>query len=367
MATLGANDLKQYAIPTNWDAATLTQIRLESGETYDAWLSDVSQALAMANNELLADPLINGLISVTTEPAVEYRSGTSNGFEEATEYGRPDAKRAATVGHMLPLKYYDRMMKWTWMFLSKARRAQLDADIADAIQDVKNIWRKTVIDRLFDSDAVTIGSSGKSVPFADGGTADSSYIPVAMPDRGGSFAYTHNHFAALNGITQANLETAVLNLWEHGHDGPYDLLISQSDISSWTDTTNVTGYIPTPDPLIRYGAQTDLAAVAGPDWIGVVETDYGACRIRANARIPTKYWALYKSFGRLDQRNPLRVRYNERRGIGALLLAGDHIREYPLENAIMWMEFGVGVGEDRTAAVLSYNDGGGTYSDPTIS
>jgi len=366
MATLGWNDLKQYALPTNWDAATLSQIRLESGETYEAWINEVSQALALANAELLADPLISGLISNTTDAAVEYRTGTSNGFQEATEYGRPDPRRGATVGHMLPLTAYDRAMGWTWMFLRKARRVQLDADIADAIQDIKSIWRQKIIDRLFDSDAVTIGS-GKSVPFADGGTADSSYIPVPTPDRGGSFAYTHNHFAALDGVTQTNLETAVENLWEHGQDGPYDLLIAQADISSWTNTSNVTGYIPTPDPLIRYGNQTDLAAVNGPDWIGVVETDYGACRIRANARIPTKYWALYKSFGPLDQRNPLRIRYNSAMGLGALLLAGDHIREYPLENAIMWMEFGAEVGEDRTAAVLSYNDSGGSYTDPTIS
>ena len=41
--------------------------------------------------------------------------------------------------------------------------------------------------------------------------------------------------------TQANVETVLQNLWEHGYNPPYDLLISQADISAWTNTANVTG------------------------------------------------------------------------------------------------------------------------------
>lgn len=366
MGTLGPNDLKQYALPSTWDAAELSKVRLQSGETYEQFINDVTAALALANAELLRDSLLGGLISTTTDMVLEYRSGVSNGFEVATEYGRPDAKRAATTGHMLPLTEYDRALGWTWMFLRKARRAQLDADIASAIADVKNLWAQKILNRLFDSDAETVGSSGSSVPFADGGSADSNYVPPPVPDRGGTFTSSHSHYLRLDGITQANLETAVKHLWEHGHNAPYELLVAQADIGSWTDTTSVTGYIPRPDPLLRYGSTQDLANVT-EDYLGAVETDYGACRLRANGRIPTKYWAVYKSAGLLDQRNPLRVRYNPRMGIGAVLLAGDHIREYPLENAIMWFEFGVGVGEDRTAAVLVYNHTSGNYTDPTIS
>lgn len=365
MATLGVNDLKQWAVPTNWDSAYLSKVQLADGATYESFIDDVAQGLALVNAGLLSDPLVNGLVGLTTEIAVEYRVGVSNGFEEATEYGRPDARRGATTGHMLPLIEYDRALGWTWMFLRKARRSQLDADISSAMQDVRDIWHKKILTRLFKSTYDSVGS-GKSVPFADGGTADSSYVPPANPDRGGTFLYTHNHFQRLDGITQANLETAVAHLHEHGIDGPYDLLAAQADIASWTNTSNVTGFVPRPDPLIRYGVTQDVANVAG-DFIGAIETDYGAVRLRSNGRIPTKYWAVYKSYGSLDQRNPLRVRYTPAVGIGAVLLAGDHIREYPLENAILWSEFGVGVGEDRTAAVVTYNHTSGSYTDPTIS
>ncbi len=366
MATLGPNDLKQFALPSYWDASYISKYQLASGETYEQFIADVTAALAMQNAALLTDPLISGLISVTTEMMLEYRCGVSNGFGVATEYGRPDAPRGTTTGHMLPLISYDRAFAWTWMFLQKARRSQLDADIASGMADLRNIWHKTILTRLFKSTYDAVGSSGRSVPFADGGTADSSYIPPSVPDRSSDFAYTHNHYAALNGITQANLETALKNLWEHGHDAPYDLLIPALDISSWTDTTNVTGWVPKAQSLIRYGVTQDLAQVADT-YIGAIETDYGPVQVRMNARIPTAYWAVYKSYGANDQRNPLKVRYNSRYGIGAVLLAGDHIREYPLENAILFSEFGVGVGEDRTAAVVIENSGDGTYTTPTIS
>ena len=365
MATLGPNDLKQYALPSYWDAATLSQLRLEQGQTYEAWINDVTAALAMANAALLTDPLIASLISTTTDPALEYPTGVSNGFQVATEYGLPDAKRGNTTGHMLPLIAYDRGLGWTWMFLQKARQVQLDSDIASAMQDLKNIWAQRILTRLFKSDYDAVGSSGRSMPLADGGTADANYVPSPYPDRGGTFLYTHDHITNLNGITQANLEAALLLLWEHGHNSPFDLLIAEADISSWTNTTNVTGFIPRADPLLRYGSTQDLANV-GADYIGAIETDYGAVRVRATGRVPTTYWSVYKSYGPLDARNPLRVRYNPKFGIGAVLLAGDHIRQYPLENAVMWMEFGVAVGEDRCAAAVIINSAGG-YSTPTNS
>lgn len=362
MATLGPNDLKQYALPTYWDAAYLTRVRLESGETYEQLLNDVTQALALQNAALLSDPLIASLCSITTEIAAEYPVGVSNGFSAATEYGVPDAKRAGTTGHMLPLNPYDRAFGWTWMFLQKARRMQIDTDIASGMADLRNLFEKAVLTRLFKStyDAV---ASGRSMPVADGGTADSAYIPVNNPNRATAFASTHTHLGGLSGITQANIETTILHLWEHGYDAPYDIVAAQADVASWTETTTVTGYVGRRLDLIDYGSSETLARVGG-EFQGVIETSYGPVRLRLTARVPTKYWAAYKSYGSLDARNPLVIRYNPKFGIGAVLLAGDHVRQYPLENAIMYSEFGVGV-SDRVAAALVENTSG-SYSDPTI-
>lgn len=363
MATLGISDMKQWALPTYWDAAYLEKYRLASGETYDGIVAQIGTGLALANAALTTDPLIASLISTTEEIAVEYGIGVSNGFQTHTEYSRPDGKRGATTGHMLPLLAYDRGLGWTWDFLRKARRKQLDEDVASALMDLKDIWEQRILTRLFKSTYDAVGS-GRSMPLADGGTADAAYVPKPRPDRGGTFVYTHDHIAPLSGITQANLETAVANLYEHGYDAPYDLLIAYADIASWTNTTNVTGYVPKKSDLITYGATADLANV-DQSFIGVVETDYGTCRMRASGRIPTAFWSVYKSYGNLDQRNPLLVRIPADGGLGARLMRGDHIREYPLELAILFFECGVGI-QDRVGAVVIKNHAD-TYADPTIS
>lgn len=366
MATLGPNDLKQWALPAGWDAAQLEKMRLASGETYDQLINDITAGLAMANQALLTDPIVSSLVAISDEQTVEYRTGVSNGFEDHTEYGRPDAKRAATTGHMAEPVVKDRALGWTWDFLRRARRTQIDADIASAMQDLRDVFQKTVLTRLFKSTYTAVGSAGKSMPVADGGTADSTYVPYNFPERASAFAYTHTHLQRLNGITQANLETLVAHLWEHGFDAPYDLLVAQADIGSWSNTTNVTGWVKKADGLIRYGNQVDLAQV-DTSYVGVIETStYGPVRVRATARVPTTYAALYKSFGPLDSRNVIRVVPSQTYGLGAALLAGDHIRQYPLEYAMLFLEMYVAV-QERSQAVLLLNASGGSYSTPTIS
>jgi hypothetical protein len=341
-------------------------LQLSDGTTYEQLVSDLTQALSIANRDLLADPLIGSLISITEEAAVEYPVGVSNGFQAWTEYGKPDSGRGKTTGHMLPLTAQWRGLAWTWGYLQKARQIQLDQDVAGAVTDLKNLWKKSVLQRLFKSTYEAVGSSGRSMPVADGGTADSSYVPVHNPDRASVFAYTHTHLLRMDGITQANLETAIAHLWEHGHDAPYDLLAAQADIGDWENTTNVTGFVKKADVLIRYGTSTTLSDLAD-QYLGTIETKYGAARLQATARIPTKYWGVIKSYGNLDQRNPLRVRVNPKYGPNAILLAGDHIRQYPLEEALIYLEFGVGIGEDRVNAAIVYNHDDNAYVDPTIS
>jgi hypothetical protein len=365
MTVLAPNDMKQYALPGTFDAAYLAKLSLQSGETYEQLLADITSALSIQNAAILANPLLASLMSETTEATLEYAVGVSNGFEDHTEYALPDAKRANVAGTMIPLLEKDRALKWTWDFLKKARRSQIDADISSAMADLVNLYEQMALARLFKSTYDGVGSSGKAMPVADGGTADSTYIPINHPDRASAFSYTHNHVGAANGITQAILEAGVAHLWEHGHDAPYDLLISQADVASWANTTNVTGWIKKADGLIRYGNQTDLAQVAN-DYIAVIETSvYGPVRVRACARIPTAFWSVYKSYGPLDQRNPLILRENPKYGAGAILLAGDHIRQFPFENCLLYAELGFAVA-DRVGAYICKNTSG-SWSEPTIS
>ncbi len=145
MATglLGIADMKQFAIPVGWDAGELAKFQFAgTGTTYDQVITDIVTALSIVNSGLLNDPLYGAMLSVTTEMTVEYRDGTANGMNERTEYGEPDARRGTTIGHMLPLKSFDRKLGWTYDFLRKARPIQLEADIADFQEQIDKLHPK---------------------------------------------------------------------------------------------------------------------------------------------------------------------------------------------------------------------------------
>jgi hypothetical protein len=264
---------------------------------------------------------------------------------------------------MIPLDPFDRGLGWTWDFLQKARRVQIDADIASAMADVRDKFQYLALTRLFKS-TYTAVSSGRSMPLADAGTADSTYVPIAVPDRGGTFTSSHDHIHHYDGIVQAGLEAAAAHLYEHGYNAPWDLLVAYADIADWTDTSDITGWVPRASPSIRYGMTADLADL-GEEFIGAIDTGYGLCRVRACGRIPTLWWALYKSYGPLDQRNPLVLRTNPRYGTGAVMLASDMgIRQFPFENAILYSEWGFAIA-NRIGAVARKNDSS-AYADPSI-
>jgi hypothetical protein len=368
MAT-GTSDMKLVSLPSAWDAAELERLRLRDGTTYAQVIADINAGLALFNGTLTSGWLSN-LFSLTTDIGFEYRNGATDSYQDETEYSQPDAKRGETKGHMLPLKGYDRKMEWSELFLENARRAQLDADIATALQVSGDLWEKAIFTRLFKYEEETgaqygLGATGVSVPFVDGSGQTQTFVPVARADRGGTFASSHSHYLRLSGITQANIETAVQHLWEHGHDGPYTLIGSDADVASWTNTTNVTGYKPRAYQGIAYGSDQTLATV-GEEYLGVISTRRGSVYLKLYGRIPTNYWGVVKTYGANDQRNPLKIRYDEVRGLGVQLKVG-MMNLYPLTGAVTRMKFGVGVGMDRTTAVLVENDSSGSYATPTIS
>ena len=367
---LGTNNLLNVIIPSAWDGSELQRLALRDGTTYEQIITDINAAIVLLNNDLTAG-YEGQMLSLTDEAAAEYRTGNTNGFEDSTEYVQPDAQRGETTGHMYPLRKSDRKMGWTSDWLEEARRTQIDADIASMLSDARDIFGKRVLTRHFKLEVESgrsygLGASGVSVGFADGGVPASTvaFTPPPFLTRATAFASSHSHYLRLNGITQANLETAVKHVWEHGHDGPYELLISLTDVGSWSNTTNVTGFVKRGDPLIQYGQDVSLATVDA-QYVGAVQTTYGTVRIYASARIPTNYWSVFKSYGNLDMRNPLKVRFDPMRGFGVRLIS-ERVELFPLAGAIAKFPFGVGTG-DRTAAVCVENDSSGDYATPTIS
>jgi hypothetical protein len=360
MATLGFADLKDTALPSLWDEGEILKATLADGATVEEMINELRIVMQVLNGSLLDMPHYANLFAVQDEPEVEYPIGVSNGFEEATEHAIADPKRGATTGHMLPVKPYDRALGWTMMYLRKARRAKLDADIRSVVVDGRNLWQQRLLTRLFKKEGETVGStSNASVPFADGGDTDSTYVPPDSPE-GESFDTTHDHFLRHAAISDANLAIVLEHLQEHGHQPPFDICCARADVSSWTA---LTGWKAPEWPGIMYHAsgveRADVMEVT--NYFGYVETDYGIARVWPTPRVPTNYYAAYKAYGPGDPRASLRVRITPQIGFGYNLVPGAWAN-LPHHVIVAWIEFGVGVGEDRTNGVCVEIDSSGDYA-----
>ncbi|MCX7851805.1 MAG: hypothetical protein N2383_03375 [Caldilineales bacterium] len=361
----GPRDTASLVMLSGWDAAALQNFTLQDGTSYAQIVDEMTLALNALNAELNNHPLWSALVSYTDQPEVEYRIGSTNGFEVHTEYGRPDAQRAATEGHLLPLLAYDRMLGWTWDYLRKARLPQVQADIADAIQDARDRFRTSLLTRLLrrgdESGAARgLGTSGYSPGFAT--AAASTNVDFTPPSFAGvNFDSNHEHYVAISGgaFTVDVFRDAKDELMEHGHNPPFEAIIGPQDEAT---VRNLNGFVPAPSAAgVQYASTVTLANLTNqPDadgnyYIGVLED----CRIRVVRGMPRYYGFVWKSYGPNSQRNPLRIRLPKgERQLRVLAMtspfAGNAL--YPLQELMLFLEFGVGVG-DRTNGTPRYVNG----------
>jgi hypothetical protein len=370
MAVLyGPRDLKNRVLPVGWDGTELEKLRTESNITIEEITNLLVGAAAALNTELLGDPMMALLFNVTTEATIEYRQGTTHSVSRHTEYGPVDEQRGDTTGHMLPIEPWDYGLGWTWDYLRKARRSQIDADIQGAVQAWRDHWEQKVLTRFFqsadDSGASKgLGSSGYSPGFAH--AAASTAVDFTPPPwQGKSFDSNHEHYDATNSTAAADwlaaIQAMTLDLAEHGHEPPFTLMISYLDRGT---ITGLTEYRPRAQPEIAYGVTQDLAQVS-EQFIGVVDTDDGVALVTVSNRIPQYTMGMFKAYGARSPRAPLTVRYTDDMGLVLSLLRGKSYRQFPIENLLTFGEWGVGI-QDRLNGVC-HQMNTASYSDPTIS
>lgn len=370
MANLGVRDTSTLVQLTGWDNDRIKEFDLANKTDYMSVVSLLGASLGALNAEINNHPVWSNMVSVTDRPEVNYRVGSSNGFEDHTEYGRPDAKRAAQEGHMLPIRAYDRMLGWTWDYLQEARMDQIEDDIADALKDARDIFRQKLLTRILkrgDESGVVngLGSSGLSCGFAT--TAASTGVDFIPPSVDGTdFASTHEHYVGITGglYTNAVFSDAYDELVEHGHQPPFEFWIGKDDQAT---VEGLTKFTKVAENLVAYGANQDVALlngaiVAGSYYIGTIHN----FKVRVVPGIPQYYGFGFKSYGANSQRNPVRIRVPK--GLSSVQFiampepnSGSGI--VPVQNLMLYAKFGVGV-SDRTNGTARYVNSA-TWTDGT--
>lgn len=358
---VGFRLLADLALPSGWDPTLIASRSLRDGTTLDRVVSLLNSAVGAFNATLKNNTIIAQTSFITSDDKVRYRTDDGVAFRRHTELGKPVPQKGRLTGHMMEQEEWDSALGWSWDYLRKADLAQINADVAGLLVAAGDLWEKTILTRLFKAEAVTIGTSGISPPFADAG-ATLAYTPPSY--QGNAFTSAHSHLVGLSGFTQANVNTLAANLAEHGYEPPYLMYVSQSDVGSWSAVATVTGFKKVQQTGIQYADNADYATIPSELYIGVIETPSGSVWVRPQVRIPTGYAVMFKSYGPNDQRNPLRLWFNPQDGFGLMLVPGI-ISGHPEYMAIVDAELGASVGQDRTAAVLWQNTAG-AYASPTI-
>lgn len=366
MGIIGVRDLKTIGLPDTWSASEVLKTRLASGETFADFMRTLGAAIPALNTSLVTGEfqLLGRLVAYTTDDLVEYPSGTQgNGVRRATEYADPIPSRGAVAGHMLPIEGWEVALGWTVAGLRKARQSQLDADVRAAVTDMKEMWQKLLLQRLFQMEPDPVGTITNASPgFADGGLATTQYAPPPSP-RGMRFSNTHNHYLRLATLDENAVKQAVEHLWEHGHNAPYTIVASWADRATWA---GMPGWVKPTYPGIRPATtETRLEAPTTAPYDGYLEVDtYGIAQVVFSPLVPGGYFAVYREYGVLDSRNPLRVRWDDKLGVGWNLWPGRDFGKRAL--AMFYAEFGVGVGADRTNGVCVKIASSGAYTSPQI-
>ena len=374
MATiLGPLTLQNKALPVGVDGTRVAQWAMRDGITYGEFVNRVSLALGAANAALMEK--WGWLLNVTDEIMMEYPNGGSiTPMTELTDIDKHPLVHGTTIGHMLPLKFYGEAVGGTWRYFRDVRSVQIQAAITEIVN--RGIWRfeQTLLNRFFSNAEEAIGASGYSVPFVRGSGGNVDFAPPAYD--GVAFATTHDHFIGYNLSTplamNAVLDGLANTLAEHGHAAPFTALVSRADIALFTALTNFVTIVDNVVQIIDRGSGTtgsqffargsrDLAS------IGYYQSPVGLIELIATNRLPTGHVGMTKSYGSNNPRNALAIRVHPDQGFGFFVVTKTSENlDWPVEQVDVGLEFGTGVGQDRTNGSAGFLVAGGTWAAPTI-
>lgn len=372
---LGPSNVLSLATPTGSDAEYLLQWKMREGTTFQEFLNQTSLAVGTLNQRLLQR--WGFLFGITEEPQMEYVNGGS--VTRAKQITTGTQKRGLsgdTISHMIDLAAYgEDYIGGDWRYFRDTRAAKIRADITTLLNRLQDRFEYDLFWRLFVDDEVQMRTSGYNVGFV----TSSGSVVFTPPQVDGKTFSSHTHYVGYN-LSTPKTFTDVFNglaahVEEHGHQAPFDAIVSADDVETIIALSKTANIVDSVIQVIDRGGTTsgnDFFTYGNPQLTGGVfayfQSKVGRINLRASHRVPTGQVVVFKSYGSNDPRNPLAVRVHPAVGFGMFIVpkpTGD--MNAPIEKIEVEMEYGVGVGMDRTNGARGFLVAGGAYADPTIS
>lgn len=356
MMAFGLIDTSYIDFPSNVDNAYLRGLTLRSGMAFTEAAAILDAGLSRLNEGV--DPLIALLLAPPTSEVVSQGGRTSRMVAtKKSQYTIARPQLVERQAHMLAIDETEIAIGWTEDGLQEMSRDNYQAQVDGLVAGFEAMARAEALGRLFSDVEVPVeaGTSATSPGFAGSGTGGNAFTglyPDNTPLPGG---YTHYYRdTSANFIALVKSMRDRLKKW---HQPPYDFIGSANMVSTLMADA---AFVSAGSALIRVGVGTAEALVDAQIYLGVFDKD-----IRVHMALvdfTSDHFAVFKTYGALNPRNPLIWRYDPLRGRDAYVRSREL---FPLAEAVAMWKFGVNV-NDRTAATLARVAASGSYAAPTL-
>jgi len=357
----GYLDTEYIDFPGNVDVEYIRGLQNAAGAMFEDILQDIDARLQAFNGTL--PRLVADLVFPTTDAAVDGTAPVAFNVSERGEYSMTRPQRTDNAGHMLPIRGYDVGVGFTEDGLEEMSEQDILNNVESMLLGYRNLYVLQSITRLMSDvemrvdDETNVTSPG----FAGSGTGDNVFerdFPDGRPLPAG---YTHYLYAdtSVSGDLATQLDAAIDRLREW-HDPPFDMVCTTAMMDLVEDLPK---FVNAGSELIRDGDDDD--ANVDPQVYAGAYGKYVRVRNELKRGGTDAHASIFDSGASLTEDNPLRWRYkdNVERGRNAVLRYRNF---YPLAEAEVIQDFGIGVG-DRTKAINIYAaDGASAYQNPTF-
>lgn len=379
-------------VPLGIDPGRLVVWAKRFGQSYEQLRATMGGAIQEHNVEMFS--AWGDLFYATPEMDVWYPNGGDVvAFVELSGGARVPLVNGGQAGHMIPLAPWGIGIGGDWRTLYDMTPARILASAKGIIAAGRDLFDRSLLNRIFDPTEVLLGSQGYNVPFCNGSPGGGSTGPNYAPLKWGGnvFDYTHTHYLAVtsgttNPVTGAafggsvtygdGLSALAYLIAEHGFGGNYKAYVSEADITTiraLTDYVQPVSTIPWQDrggltsgAIYAENKEYGSIPATGGRYIGAYNSAYGLIDLYANSRIPTHYAFVYRPGSTLNPTNAISVRYRPEFGLGFKINDIPNFETtFPIKEIDIEFEFGVSCGQNREAGACMLF-GTTPYAAPTI-
>jgi len=357
----GYLDTSHIDFPVGLDQTYVTNLENRVGVSFARVLALIDGRLATASANV--DPLVAATASFTPGVSTEIPATDSFSLEEEDEYGlaRPELGEAPKA-HMLPFRRYRKAIGFTEEFLDAATEPQILRQVDTFLRTFTRGLTTNVLTRFWSADEVYVdrGTVTKSPGYAGSGTGDNVFS--ATYPEGTAIPAGYTHYYRDTAANRAALIRSMRDRLAKWHAAPFDLVGSAAEIAAIMALGEAGGFVRATSDLILRAQGVAAANVDNARYVGVFDNDIRVWLGR-NELGTSPNFAVFKSYGDFDVRNPIAIRYDPVFGRGIDIQYRDL---YPLANAFMRQRYGAGVGNRVGAALARIDAAAGAYIAPTL-